>query len=130
MVENYQGATVIEQRETNSEVGKGYYVYAEFESPLMGFVDDVEFFFQPDGKSVEYRSASRLGKDDLKANRKRIKTIRVALQEKVRRTLRRHLRFIVMHAKRRLTLFFGDFSCRTPIGRRKAFDPCHPADWG
>lgn len=58
-------------------------VYAEFESKLLGFVDDVEFFFQPDNTSVEYRSASRLGESDLDANRKRIRDLRVALQEMV-----------------------------------------------
>jgi uncharacterized protein (DUF1499 family) len=42
-------------------------------------VDDVEFLFSPDGSTVDYRSASRLGKDDLKANRTRIKSLRVAL---------------------------------------------------
>lgn len=49
----------------------------------MGFVDDVEFFFQPDNSTVEYRSASRLGEGDFDVNRKRIKDIRVALQESV-----------------------------------------------
>ncbi len=36
VVEHYPGATVIEKRPTTSEVGNGYYVYAEFESNLMG----------------------------------------------------------------------------------------------
>lgn len=51
----------------------------------MGFVDDVEFFFQPDGNTVEYRSASRLGERDFDANRKRIRDLRVALQESDKR---------------------------------------------
>lgn len=58
-------------------------VYAEFESKLMGFVDDVEFYFQPKGDTVEYRSASRLGESDFDVNRKRIRQIRVALMEMV-----------------------------------------------
>lgn len=58
-------------------------VYAEFESKLLGFVDDVEFYFQPKGSTVEYRSASRLGESDFDVNRKRIRDIRVALQELV-----------------------------------------------
>merc|ERR1712170_191060 len=59
------------------------YLYAEFQSPIFGFIDDVEFFF-PGGKRdlVEYRSASRIGESDGDANRKRIKAIRVALQKK------------------------------------------------
>lgn len=58
-------------------------VYAECASKLLGFVDDVEIFFQPDNTTVEYRSASRLGEKDFDVNRKRIRDIRVALQEKV-----------------------------------------------
>lgn len=46
----------------------------------MGFVDDVEFYFAPDGSTVEYRSASRLGEGDFNANRTRIRDFRVALQ--------------------------------------------------
>lgn len=58
-------------------------VSAEYESKLMGFVDDVEFLFSPDKNTVEYRSASRLGEGDFDANRKRIRDFRVALQDKV-----------------------------------------------
>eukprot|EP00245_Coleochaete_scutata_P007440 TRINITY_DN22852_c0_g1_i1.p1 TRINITY_DN22852_c0_g1~~TRINITY_DN22852_c0_g1_i1.p1 ORF type:complete len:232 (-),score=43.21 TRINITY_DN22852_c0_g1_i1:389-1084(-) len=59
------------------------YLYVEYESPLMGFVDDVEFWFPPGGRPiVEYRSASRLGESDLDANRKRIKFLRQELQKK------------------------------------------------
>ena len=40
------------------------YLYAEYQSPTFGFIDDVEFYF-PSGKStVEYRSASRIGESD------------------------------------------------------------------
>lgn len=77
-----QKVTILEDRKTSSDVGEGHYIATEFETPTFGFVDDVEFFFVPDGKSVEYRSASRIGRDDLKANRKRIKALRVQLQEK------------------------------------------------
>ena len=70
----------------NSYKTNFYAVYAEFKSKIFGFVDDVEFFFQPDGTTVEYRSASRLGEDDLGANRKRIRDLRVALQDMVRHT--------------------------------------------
>lgn len=53
------------------------YLYAEFTTPLMGFVDDVEFLEQ--GGSTHVRSASRLGKSDLGVNRKRIEALREAL---------------------------------------------------
>ena len=52
------------------------YLYAEFSSKLMGFVDDVEFY-APAGESVIHtRSAARLGKSDLGVNRKRTEEIR------------------------------------------------------
>ncbi|CAN6466554.1 unnamed protein product [Victoria cruziana] len=53
---------------------KDDYVRVEYESPVLGLVHDVEFWFPPGRKSiVEYRSASRLGSYDFDANRKRIK---------------------------------------------------------
>ena len=56
------------------------YLYAEFTSRLMGFVDDVEFLFDPSDSKIEVRSASRLGESDLGVNRKRIELIRDRLQ--------------------------------------------------
>ncbi|WP_246032175.1 DUF1499 domain-containing protein [Leptospira fluminis] len=52
------------------------YVYAEFTSFTMRFVDDVEFYFAPDQKTIHIRSASRLGHSDLGVNRKRMEKIR------------------------------------------------------
>ncbi len=52
------------------------YLYAEFKSALMGFVDDVEFLLDDQAKVIHVRSASRLGESDLGVNRKRIETIR------------------------------------------------------
>ena len=52
------------------------YLYATFTTPLMQFVDDVEFWFDPAGGLVQLRSASRLGQRDLGANRARIETLR------------------------------------------------------
>lgn len=52
------------------------YLYAEFTSALMGFVDDVEFFVDPTAQVIQVRSASRLGQSDLGVNRKRIEDIR------------------------------------------------------
>jgi uncharacterized protein (DUF1499 family) len=54
------------------------YLYAEFSTPLMGFVDDVEFYC--DGKTIHVRSASRLGYSDLGVNRKRVEAIREAFK--------------------------------------------------
>ena len=55
------------------------YLYAEYTSALMGFVDDVEFYFPPGGNIIHVRSASRLGHSDFGVNRKRIETIRARL---------------------------------------------------
>jgi uncharacterized protein (DUF1499 family) len=54
----------------------GDYLYAEFATLIMGFVDDVEFYFDDQAKLIHVRSASRLGKSDLGVNRKRIEKIR------------------------------------------------------
>lgn len=62
----------------NSEVIKAEdgYIYSEFTSKFMGYVDDVEFYAPPEGNEIEVRSASRLGESDLGVNRQRIETIR------------------------------------------------------
>lgn len=51
------------------------YLHVEFTSMIMGFVDDVEFYF-PDEPLIHVRSASRLGYSDLGVNRKRIERLR------------------------------------------------------
>ncbi|MFB2921113.1 DUF1499 domain-containing protein [Aerosakkonema funiforme] len=57
------------------------YLYVEFTSRLMGFVDDVEFYLDEGQKVIHVRSASRLGESDLGVNRNRIETIRAKLNE-------------------------------------------------
>jgi uncharacterized protein (DUF1499 family) len=54
------------------------YLYAEFTSRWMGYVDDVEFYLQPEASQIQVRSASRLGESDLGVNRQRIETLRTA----------------------------------------------------
>jgi len=63
-------ATVISEKEN--------YLYAEFRTRLMRYVDDVEFFF--DGTVIHVRSASRLGRRDFGVNRKRIERIRALMR--------------------------------------------------
>jgi uncharacterized protein (DUF1499 family) len=55
------------------------YLYAEFSSALMGFVDDVEFYVDEAAQAIQVRSASRLGQSDLGVNRKRIEEIRTKM---------------------------------------------------
>ncbi|KAM7472110.1 hypothetical protein LguiA_010293 [Lonicera macranthoides] len=62
---------------------KDDYIHVEYESPILGFVDDVEFWFPPGKKPiVQYRSASRKGNFDFDVNRKRIKALRLELEKK------------------------------------------------
>lgn len=56
------------------------YLYVEFTSRIMGFVDDVEFLHDRSSGLTHVRSASRLGYGDLGANRKRIESIRDAVK--------------------------------------------------
>ncbi len=72
VVEGMERTTIIE--ETDS------YLYAEFKSKLMGYVDDVEFYLDSAANVVQVRSASRLGKSDLGVNRKRVEEIRSKLK--------------------------------------------------
>lgn len=57
------------------------YLYAEYSSNLMGFVDDVEFYLPAYEKVIHVRSASRLGYSDFGVNRERIEDIRARLAE-------------------------------------------------
>ncbi len=55
------------------------YLYAEFTSRWLGFVDDGEFYFDQPAGVIQVRSASRLGESDLGVNRDRIETLRQRL---------------------------------------------------
>ena len=55
------------------------YLYAEFASKLMGFVDDTEFYLDAKAGVIHVRSASRLGRRDFGVNRERIEYIRSKL---------------------------------------------------
>ncbi len=55
------------------------YLYAEFTSRWLGFVDDVEFYADSAAGVVHVRSASRLGRSDLGVNRERVEAIRALL---------------------------------------------------
>jgi uncharacterized protein (DUF1499 family) len=64
---------------TNIVEERADYLYAEFTSRLVGYVDDVEFYFPPNERVIHVRSASRLGHSDFGVNRKRIEDIRAKL---------------------------------------------------
>lgn len=67
-VEGMHDATVIRQ--------EGGYLYAEFRTKLMRFVDDVEFLHDEKAGLLHVRSASRLGRRDFGVNRARVEAIR------------------------------------------------------
>ena len=72
IVEGMDGARVVK-----SEPG---YLYAQFTTQLMKYVDDVEFWFDPAANAIQVRSASRVGRGDMGVNRKRIEAVRAALE--------------------------------------------------
>lgn len=55
------------------------YLYAQFTSNWMRFVDDVEFWVDPVAGVVQVRSSSRLGNGDRGVNRQRVEDVRAAL---------------------------------------------------
>ena len=52
------------------------YAHFTFRTPVLGFIDDVEFHNRPEQQVIAVRSASRVGYGDMNTNRKRIDAIR------------------------------------------------------
>jgi uncharacterized protein (DUF1499 family) len=71
IVEGLPGARIVERRDD--------YLYAQFTTAMMRFVDDVEFWVDPAAGVVQVRSASRVGRKDFGVNRARIEAIRARL---------------------------------------------------
>jgi len=59
------------------------YLHYEATSLLLRFVDDVEFLFDDEAKTIHFRSASRTGYGDLGVNRKRMEQVRALAGEKL-----------------------------------------------
>lgn len=55
------------------------YAHYTFSTPVMGFVDDVEFFYSANDGLIHVRSASRVGYGDGGTNRGRVEMIRAGL---------------------------------------------------
>jgi uncharacterized protein (DUF1499 family) len=70
-VEGMAGATVIRHEEL--------YLYAEYRTKLMRFVDDVEFLYDPKAGLIHVRSTSRLGRRDFGVNRARVEALRARI---------------------------------------------------
>jgi uncharacterized protein (DUF1499 family) len=71
IAEALPGAKVVESRDD--------YLYLQFTTRWMKFVDDAEFWFDPVNNVVQVRSASRVGRKDFGVNRARVESIRQAL---------------------------------------------------
>ncbi len=63
-----KGSKITEETDT--------YMRFEFKTPIMRYVDDVEFYFPDNEKVIHVRSASRVGWHDMWANKKRVEKIR------------------------------------------------------
>jgi len=57
---------------------EGNYLYAEFRTRLLRYVDDVELYF--DGQVLQVRSCSRLGRRDFGVNRERVERLRALIE--------------------------------------------------
>ena len=71
LLQNEERVEIVTDREN--------YLHAEFTSRIMRFVDDVEFFSVAEEQVIHVRSASRLGRSDLGANRHRVEGLRAKL---------------------------------------------------
>ncbi len=75
VIANLPRATLIEEDES--------YLHYEFTSLLLRFVDDVEFVFNEDTKTLHFRLASRTGYSDLGVNRQRMEQVRTLVSGKL-----------------------------------------------
>lgn len=71
LCESMPGATVVTHEPD--------YLHVHFQTRLMKYTDDTEFWFDPAEGVVHVRSASRLGRKDFGVNRARVEAIRAAL---------------------------------------------------
>jgi uncharacterized protein (DUF1499 family) len=72
LVESMPGATIITEQ--------GNYLYAEFRSRLLGFVDDLELHRDEQHNLIHIRCASRLGRRDFGVNRERVEALRALIR--------------------------------------------------
>ena len=64
------------------QADNGLYISATFSSALFGFVDDLEIRVDPKQNVIHIRSASRVGRSDFGANKKRIELIKKLYAER------------------------------------------------
>lgn len=71
IIEGMPGARIVERSPD--------YLYVQFTTRLMRFVDDTEFWFDPAAGVVQVRSASRVGREDFGVNRARVEALRARM---------------------------------------------------
>lgn len=72
-VEGMEGSTLIRS--------EGGYLYAEYRTKIMRYVDDLELAFDEKADVLHVRSASRLGRRDFGVNRARVEALRKRLEK-------------------------------------------------
>lgn len=60
------------------------YIYAQFTTRLIGFIDDTEFYLDTNKGEIQMRSASRIGYFDFGTNRRRLELIRHLFNNKMK----------------------------------------------
>ena len=75
-VASMEGSTVVRE-----EAG---YLYAEYRTRLLKYVDDVEFVHDAKEGVIHVRSASRLGRRDFGVNRARVEALRARIESRPR----------------------------------------------
>jgi uncharacterized protein (DUF1499 family) len=68
-------------RTTVIEKNQGY-LHVEVSSLIFRFTDDLELLLNANGKTIDIRSASRLGFSDMGANSRRVESLRSTLKSK------------------------------------------------
>ena len=76
-VESMERSTVI--------AAQANYLYAEYRTRLLRYVDDLELFYDQRAGLVHVRSASRLGRRDFGVNRRRVEALRALIASPPRR---------------------------------------------
>jgi uncharacterized protein (DUF1499 family) len=71
-IEGMAGSTIVRH--------EGNYLYAEYRTKLMRFVDDLEITFDEKAGLLHVRSASRLGRRDFGVNRARVEALRARIE--------------------------------------------------
>jgi uncharacterized protein (DUF1499 family) len=71
-VKSMRGASVVRQ--------DGAYLYAEYRTRIMKYVDDLELLFDAGAGIFHVRSASRLGRRDFGVNRARVDALRARIE--------------------------------------------------